>query len=94
MKKVERSVKTDRFEAVLVYWEPESSDFYPSTPLPAAPATTQESYLMIGPPGGPLARIDGVDASIVMLLLHSTMTGGPGAGRFIPRGMSPVGCGV
>lgn len=88
MKKVERAVKTDRFEEVLVYWEPESQDFYPGS---AAPATTQESYLMIGPPGGPLARIDGVDASIVMLLLHSTMTGGPGAGRFIPRGMVPGG---
>lgn len=85
MKKVERSVKTDRFEAVLVYWEPESTDFYPSTQSPVVPAPIQESYLMIGPPGGPLARIDGVDASIVMLLLQSTMTGGPGAGRFIPR---------
>lgn len=77
MKKVERAVKTDRFEAMLVYWEPESVDFYPSTPLAAAP------------PGGPFARIDGVDASIVMLLIQ--MIGGGSLAR--PR-ISHGGCGV
>lgn len=88
MKKVERSVKTDRFEAVLVYWQAEDSDFYPGPGVPP-PAQAQESYLMIGPPGGKLARIDGVDASIVMLLLQTTMMGGHTCGprRIAPGGM-------
>lgn len=91
MKKVERSVKTDRFEAVLVYWQHEQEDFYPAVGAVAAPAA-QESYLMIGPPGGPLARIDGVDASIVMLLLQTTMMGG---GTLVRPRFSPQGhCGV
>lgn len=88
MKKIERAVKTDRFEAVLVYWEPESEDFYPG-PGGAATPTVQESYLLIGPPGGQLARIEGVDASIVMLLLQTTMLGGHTCGRMVrsPGGM-------
>lgn len=89
MKKVERSVKTDRFEALLVYWEPESEDIYPM-PGTARDTTAQENYLMIGPPGGPLARVDGVDASIVMLLLQLTMTG---TGRMV-RPIHHGGCGV
>lgn len=88
MKKVERPVRTERFEAVLVHWEMTAEDFS-SAKQPEVP----ENYLMIGPPGGPLARLDGVDASIVMLLLsilsHSAHAH---PGRVIGRGpVGPVG---
>ncbi len=65
MKKTERRVSTDRFDAVLVRYEAEESDFAAQKPF-----EVPESYLMLGPPGGPLARIDGVDSGIVLLLLH------------------------
>ncbi len=64
MKKLERRVSTDRLDAILVTHQAEESDFAQQKPF-----EIPESYLMLGPPGGPLARIDGVDAGIVMLLL-------------------------
>lgn len=62
------TIRTDRFEATLCY---EESGPYPSGP----PAPPQTPYLLIGPPGGQPARIEGLDAQLVMMLLMRCQDG-------------------
>lgn len=56
------TVRTDRFEATLCYLE--EGDCTGPTYAPQ-----QTPYLLIGPPGGQPARIEGLDAQLVMMLL-------------------------
>jgi hypothetical protein len=89
MKKKEQTFSGDRFKAVLVSWEPEEKDLL----VLDDPRSLQipESYLMIGPLEGPLARISYLDAAVVQVLLTQL---GHNAGYYrpmpSPRGMSMV----
>mgnify|MGYP001570770741 CR=1 FL=1 len=82
MKKHETKITADHFEALLVRHEMEPDDMITPDAIP-------ENYLMIGPPGGPLARISGSDVAIVGTLLQFAETQ-PLYRLRAPRGVHPV----
>lgn len=76
MKKREQKFSTEHFDAVLVVHEPEPKDFRDDLRSGALVADTPDNYLLIGPPGGPLARIEGAEISLLYVLLEQVQTGG------------------
>lgn len=74
MKKIEKAFKTDRYEIHLVQHQLEKSDFAEGPMGPVATAAAMDvpmPYMLIGPPGGPLARLDGVDLRVLQTLIES-----------------------
>jgi len=83
MVKKEWQMTTDHFQLVVVWHEVEAKDIdklNSGEPIPAG-----DRYVMIGPPGGQLARIDATDAEMVLPQLYAFF--GPGMGL----GLSPMG---
>jgi hypothetical protein len=85
MKRCEYKVVTDHVEVRLVYFEPTPDEFE----RVRIRNTETEPYLLVGPPGGQLARIDGNDADILRVMLDRLFTGGMraapmGFGRLVP----------
>lgn len=92
MKKSETKIVTDRFEALLVRYEPEASDMYPIDDTGTTRLAAPESYLLIGPPEGPFARISGPDITTVTMLLQQVESAQLFFPRIArpPRGICPV----
>lgn len=78
MKNREYRVITDHVEIRLVYQELEAGEMQ-SLQITAlgglAGPTLAEPYLLIGPPGGALARVDQNDAQVLFVLLQRLNSG-------------------